>query len=364
MNRHDKNQTTSGAEQAQVIYLGLDVHAEQITVCRQIDGRAPQPAQRFGWVEFLSWVKKPFASGARVYSCYEAGPFGYGLHRQLTALGVENYVVAPQLWDERGTRVKTDPRDARELCVRLERYVCGQHHAFCVVRVPSLEEEARRALCRQRGAVVRSRQQAARRGRSLLLIEGHRVRGKWWAPQLWARLAATLCEPLRGRVELWQRCALWHDAQEKILRAQIEALAPREVPVGLGALSSVVMGSEVLDWGRFKNRRQVASYTGLCPSEHSSGARRRQGSINRHGNPRLRHALIETLWRLVRWQPTCHLCKKFPILLDPHADSRQRRRAAVAAARLLAIDQWRLATGQTTPKALGLRLPLPPTTQR
>ena len=66
---------------------------------------------------------------------------------------------------------------------------------------------------------------------------------------------------------------------------------------------AALLGSEVLDWGRFDNRRQVASYTGLCPSEQSSGGKRKQGSINKHGNPRVRHQLVEAVWRLEQWQP-------------------------------------------------------------
>jgi transposase len=358
MNTNENNVTTTPAEgKAPVIYLGLDVHAQQITVCRQLDGAAPQPAQKFSWPALLAWVSKQVQSGTRVYSCYEAGAFGYGLHRQLGALGVENLVVAPQCWDQRGRRVKTDGRDSRELCLRLERYVHGQRHAFSVVRVPTLEQEQRRALCRQRGAVVRQRQAAAVRGRSLMLLQGHRVSGAWWAPRCWVRLRVTLAEPLRTQVALWQKAAGHFAAEEKLLRAQIEALAPAQIPRGVGALSWVAIGSEVLDWSRFKNRREVASYTGLCPSEHSSDRQRRQGSINRHGNPRLRHALIELIWRLLRWQPDYHLWKKFPLLREPKAERRQRKRQAVGAARHLVIDLWRLATGQTQPEALGLRLP-------
>jgi transposase len=64
-------------------------------------------------------IKSHIADGARVHSCYEAGPCGYGLHRRLTAMGVSNVVVAPQRWDERSKRIKTDKRDARELADRL-----------------------------------------------------------------------------------------------------------------------------------------------------------------------------------------------------------------------------------------------------
>ena len=110
---------------ATVIKLGLDVHADSVRVVRQLDHATPQPAQKFGPAQFLEWAQKQVRLAQKVYSCYEAGPFGYGLHRQLTALGIENLVVRPQNWDELGKRVKTDKTDALALCQRLERYVQG-----------------------------------------------------------------------------------------------------------------------------------------------------------------------------------------------------------------------------------------------
>ena len=101
-----------------------------------------------------------------------------------------------------------------------------------------------------------------------------------------------------------------------------------------------------------KNRRQVASYTGLCPGIHTSDGKGREGSINRCGNRAVRTALVELVWRLARWQPDY---KPVQALIDQSALSpRRRRKHAVAAARRLAIDLWRLATKQTTPQKLGL----------
>ena len=119
-----KERSWAKAKEEQITKLGLDVHAGQITVCRQQEGLLAQPAQKMSWERCLEWIQKQVSSGWKVYSCYEAGPCGYGLHRQLTALGVTNYVVAPQRWDERGRQVKTDKHDARELADRLDRYVC------------------------------------------------------------------------------------------------------------------------------------------------------------------------------------------------------------------------------------------------
>jgi transposase len=120
----------------------------------------------------------------------------------------------------------------------------------------------------------------------------------------------------------------------------------------LGLLTSCLLGSEILDWKRFKNRRLVASYTGLCPSEHSSGEKRKQGSISKHGNPRVRHQLVEAVWRLETWQPNYPPLKK----LREASGARSRKRAAVAVARRLATDLWRIESGQCSAQKLGLTL--------
>lgn len=335
-----------------MIKLGLDVHAEQITVCRQRDGQVPQPARSCRWPEARKLVRELRAQGAIVYSCYEAGPCGYGLHRELTALGVTNYVVAPQRWDERGQRVKTDRRDARELCQRLDRYVRGNTEAFSVVRVPTEAQEQARALSRQRGAVLKERQRCIVRSYGLMLGQGIHAKPGWWQPAAWAELGPTLSAWLAVKVDWWRRQALVFDQEVSRLTQEVETLCAGPVPYGLGKLTAAIIQTEVLTWARFQNRRQVASYTGLCPSEHSTGNRRRQGSVTKHGNPRIRQALVEAVWRLLVWQP------QYPPILRVRAaaSGRERKRAAVAAARRLAVDLWRIQTGQCPAARLGLKL--------
>jgi len=130
------SQTAPGAR-AGVIKLGLDVHASSIVVVRQIDAQASQPAQRFSPEQFPAFVRRQLDRAAAVHSCYEAGPFGYVLHRQLEALGVQNLVVRPRDWSTDGERVKTDSRDAAALCSCLDRYLAGNRGALAVIRVPS-----------------------------------------------------------------------------------------------------------------------------------------------------------------------------------------------------------------------------------
>src|ERR1019366_2295597 len=103
------------APKAKAIKLGVDVHLDRYVVVRLIEGGTPQPPQRFDPAGFLLWVARQVTLADKVFTCYEAGPFGYSLHRKLEKMGVTNYVVRPRDWDEYGKKVKTDKRDAKQL---------------------------------------------------------------------------------------------------------------------------------------------------------------------------------------------------------------------------------------------------------
>lgn len=146
------------------------------------------------------------------------------------------------------------------------------------------------------------------------------------------------------------------EAEEKKLTAGIQEAGRRaKIPKGVGPLSFEVLRREIGDWSRFNNRRQVSSYTGLCPREHSSGGKRRRGSVSKSGNPRVRAMLVEMAWRMMRWQPDYRALRKWaPVLGDEKRGAAARKKAVVAVARELAVDLWRLFTGRTTAENLGL----------
>jgi transposase len=346
---------------AQTIKLGVDVHLDRYVAVRIIDGGTPQPPQRFGPPEFMLWVAKQITLAEKVFTCYEAGPFGYSLHRKLEKMGATNYVVRPRDWDEYGKKVKTDKRDAKELALHLDRYVDGNHETFCVVRVPTPEQEQERSISRQRESFQRERQRLAAQGRSHALYYGEHLQGEWWREADWKAFGARLPAVVVNLLEPLRRIIAALEVELKIRTQEVEAAAPEQLPVGLGKLTSEILEREVADWNRFTNRRQVGSYTGLCPSEDSSSNRRFQGSINKHGNRRLRPVLVECLWRLCVFQPEYRLVKKWrPELLDPKTSRPRRKKLIVAMARTFAVDWWRVRTGRCKAEALGLKLQ-PPT---
>jgi len=332
---------------AKQIKLGIDVHADNVRVVRQIDDANPQPAQKFTHEKFLSWAKKQTTLAENVWSCYEAGAFGFVLHRQLVALGVNNLVICPQNWDERGKGVKTDQLDALAMVQRLDRYVHGNRTALAVVRVPSEAEEQARWVSRLREQVRRHRQRLEAQGRCLLLTQGVHVSGRWWQQARWKLLAAQLPEALVAVLAVTRTLAQAAHEQVEALTAQLEAAAPSRRPRGLGGLTREVLHREMGDWSRCRNRRQIASLTGLCPGVYSTNQRTRMGSITKHGNPRLRHALVELAWRVVKWQPQYPPVARWRrLLLDHRAPKAAKKKAIVAIARRLAIDLWRLETGR------------------
>jgi transposase len=348
-----------------VIKLGVDVHQGSYTVVAQEDHATPRPAQRFLPAAFVPWVGRLVARGHRICAVYEACGFGFGLQRALAALGVECHVVAPCRLDERRERVKTDGRDASALCQRLSRYVDGNRRELAVIRVPSEEEERLRAEHRQRETLVRARTRLAAQGRALIVNHSGdadrpaHIPARWWRAAGWKALAKVLPEWLCERLAVLRPVLAILDTQIAALTGALEDAAPPGLPAGQGKMTAVVLGREICDWHRFANRRQVSSYTGLCPGEYSSGGKRTTGSVTKHGNPRLRAALVELAWRMVRFQPAYPPVAKRLLVLGKgaHATGAQRKKAIVAVARQLAVDLWRLHTARCTPAQLGLHVP-------
>jgi transposase len=349
-----KSSTAQTTVKAKCIKLGIDVHADSYRVVRQFDHATPQPAQKFTPKDFLVWAKKQLTLAESVHSCYEAGPLGYGLHRALLAMGIQNVVIRPQDWDELKKGVKTDKTDALALVQRLDRYVQGNKAQLAVVLVPTPEQELARSQSRQRGQLMSHRLRFEAQGRSLLLFNGVRVKGRWWKDSQWNELQFHVSAPLLELLTVIRDLLLAVQSQLESATARLEKVASHQ-PRGVGALTSQVLEREILVWNRFENRRQVASLTGMCPRVRASGNTQRSGPITKHGNRRLRTALIELAWRWVRFQPDYPPIKKWwPVLASTKASGAAKKKAIVAVGRRLAIDLWRLNTGRTTAEKLCL----------
>ena len=335
--------------------LGLDVDLRCVVTAIQCDRGAISLAQKWTRAQLIAWVEKQSAAGHAVHTVYEACGFGYTLHHQLTAAGAHSLVTTPmRLSPER--RRKNDRLDARELCVRLSRHLEGHRHELKPIRIPSPKEQQRRELGRQREFFKRELRRLENHGRALRIQFEHETLPAGWAgPRKWKQLAPQCSEFVCGQLEPVVAQIRACQKQMAQLTEQIQApVAQEQLPKGLGALTVSLLDGEVCDWGRFPHRKAPASYTGCCPSEHSSGGVQRFGHIDRHGNKHVRVLLVEAVWRLLKYQPHWHARQKYLQKLKHGAAL--KKKIAVALARQLAIDLWRWRTGRCTAAELGWTL--------
>ena len=366
--REGKVSTVAHEKRYELIKLGVDCHGAQHTFARIIDQLGCQPAQSLAPEAFIDFLKKQLTLAKRVVMVYEAGPYGFSLYRQATELGVECLVCAPERLS-RGRKRVNDKIDARELLNRLDRHLAGNDAALRLVRPLSIEQEMSRRQARERNTYRKERQRWMGRGRSLLHTLGIGRPGRWWDPQrcqdllkeLEKRYGQAVADQAGAELGRYFEALNWVQKQLDDLTARLrKASAERKQPrlKAIGALSSELLDREIGDWDRFKNRRQVASYTGLCPGEDSSGESQMSLSIDKHGNPRVRAVLVECAWLLPRFQPDYKPLQRWKWVFQEgsKAGKALRKKAAVALGRRLAVDLWRIRTGRARPEDLGLKL--------
>ena len=233
--------------------------------------------------------------------CYEAGPTGYGLYRQITELGQACIVVAPSLIPQRpGERVKTNRRDAVSLAKLLR---AGE---LTAVWVPDPHHEAIRDLTRARDAAVREQRRLRQQVSALLLRQGQHYPGRstWGkAHQAWlARCKLAHAEQQFALGEMLQGVRQVSDRIARLERATAEALADWSLAAtatalmavrGIDLIAATTLLAEIGDLTRFQSPRELMAWLGLVPSEHSTGDRVRRGAITKTGNRRARSMLVE-----------------------------------------------------------------------
>ena len=360
-------------------YVGLDVHKETMVV-----GVADAQG---GEVRFhgeiantpeavLKLVRRLNKEGAKLSFCYEAGPCGYGLHRQLTDLHQDCQVVAPSLIPRKaGDRVKTDRRDSLTLA-RLLR--AGE---LTPVWVPDEAQEALRDLTRAREDMKRFQKMAKQRLLAFLLRHGRTYPGKvkWTQAHFRWLEKVTFNQPVQqivfqeyvDTVQAMTKRVAALDAQietagtESVFSKQIEGLMALR---GVDRLTATIIVAEIGDLKRFPNAPQLMKYLGVVPSEHSSGPKTSRGGITKTGNGHVRRVLVEAAWTYrhparksaalqrraertteavqeIAWAAQKRLCARYRMF---EARSKKRPQACTAIARELIGFIW--AIGQALPR--------------
>ena len=349
--RESTGPATAAAVLTEEVFLGIDTASVRHVVARFVLGEGVKPAEGMTTATLLARVAKWRKAGAAVRCVYEAGPTGFALARQLIALGAACLVVRARRLDRHGRRRKTDPLDAQHLAEDLAAHWFGRKGLLCPVRLPSEQEELRRLAVRERETLARTRHQLlnAAKGRALAL--GHALPKEWWRPRVLPKLLPELPPALARQLERAAKAAAAMKEQLVAVEAELTGDAPA-APNGVGALTAGVLEREVCDWGRFQSAKKVASFAGLCPNEESSGSRRRQGSIDKHGSARLRFWCQEAAWRLFKFQREYRgvLWAREKLRDANHSRGKQ---ITVALARRFFVDWWRVRTGRITAEELG-----------
>jgi transposase len=304
------NECNAKAVSDHAAYIGLDVHKDTIAIAIAEPGRE-QPVYEGEIANSTSRIQRKIKKlserygGEMLQFVYEAGPCGYGLYRQLTACGHQAQVVAPsRIPRDPAERIKTDRRDALKLA-RLAR--SGD---LTPVWVPDAEQEAMRDLTRARDDLKAQERKARQQLNAFVLRHGHHwPKGR----SRWTQAHYNWLESLRFEHD-WQQVVLqeYIDATRSASRrvadltAQMERALPQWslAPVvealvalrGIDKVAAMVLLAELGDISRFDSPRQLMSFLGLVPSEHSSGSRRRQGAITLTGNTHARRMLVESAW--------------------------------------------------------------------
>lgn len=307
-------------------FVGLDTHKSTIAVAVAdgLGGSARFYGEIANTPEAISKLVRKLCPDGEVLSfCYEAGPCGYEIYRQISRLGHHCSVVAPSLIPTKpGERVKTDRRDSEKLS-RLDR--AGE---LTPVWVPDQEQEAMRDLTRAREDMKDLERRTKQRLNAFLLRYGRIYadgKSRWtqahfrWLEKLKfdqvvqqivfqeyvdavkqseARVAGLVTEMERA-LESWA------------LAPVVEALMALR---GVKLITAMTIMAELGDITRFDSPRQLMSFVGLVPSESSSGPNRRQGGITKTGNGHVRRVLVESSW-----------CYRFPARKTAHLQRRAEK---------------------------------------
>ena len=357
-------------------YIGLDVHKDSITIAIADGGRGGQ-VRLYGTIENTisalgKFIGKLLTTSSDLRFVYEAGPCGFGLYRYLTGNNLSCIVAAPSLIPRKGgVRIKNDTRDAITLS-RLHR--AGE---LSSIYVPEPEDEAIRDLTRAREDARVAERKAKQRLKSFLLRNDFAYPGstKKWTKSYFNWLSELKMNHPVQQVAFQEYLDAVNECSQRVIRIndQISQVAVewRWYPTvkalqalrGVSLLGAVITVAELGDLSRFNNPKELMSFLGLVPSEHSSGDNIRRGGITKTGNSHARRMCVQSAWtyryparltrfllkrqeglpseiRQIAWKAQLRLCTRYRKL---RARKKPAQVVVIAIARELVAFMWAIA---------------------
>jgi transposase len=287
-----------------VNYIGLDVHKKNIVMGESRKSGEAQVTGEFlntesGIKKFLTRLSK-LSEEFELKICYEAGPCGYALKRILDSKGYHCGIIAPSLIPiATGNKIKTDKRDA----IKLARLFRSGDLTF--IEVPDEDKEAIRDFVRCREDIMTDLKRAKQRLNHFLIRHGYHYTGSNWTKEhlKWIQQLDLSDGNLQNVLSYYKNEIEFLGMQLGDLDIEIQKIAQSEVYDekvkalcayrGIGVLTAMIIISEVIDFSRFSNARELMAYLGMVPSEYSSGHNVRKGPITKCGNKRVRRVLVE-----------------------------------------------------------------------
>jgi len=303
----------------QTIYVGMDVHKTSWNLGIHLNDQFVRNVhQKPDPVIMVNYLKQQFPN-ARYQAAYEAGKFGFWIQRQLTQLGMECLVINPAdiPKSQKDTLQKTDPRDARNISLRLQSGVLRGIH------IPDEQQEADRVFFRHRKRIWKDLTRCKNRIKGLLAFSGIDIPEQYdnasWSHNFINWLKALDCKQISRRAALNYMIAQLEFLRKELLsisnairkmmreqRYKTNYYLLRTIP-GIGPLTAASILVEIGDVKRFETFYHLNSFVGLLPMEHSSGQNENKGILTVRKHRQLRSDLVESAWTAKRTDPAMAL---------------------------------------------------------
>jgi len=341
------------------IMVGCDLHDKSMLLKIAVDRGVPSMrtwgTDRGARQAMMADLRRRAAEvgATRMVFAYEACGFGFRLHDELTAAGIECYVLAPSKMERsvKHRKRKTDERDAQAILDHLRSFLLAGVE-LPSVWIPDVQTRDDREIVRQRLATAEDGSAIKTRVRWLLKRSGiESPSAEAWTCTYWCwlhdlaerGLPAGAAQALRSLL----RHLDWLLAEMERLDAQVLSLSRTDRyrgPVaalmrhkGVGVLTAMVYLTEMGDLSRFRNRRQVASFLGLVPSSYETGqGDDHKGHITHQGPQRVRKVLCQAVWSRLRTVESERISYDRLVARNP----KHKKVAVVARMRTLAVRLW------------------------